>query len=79
MAKAYYKLGHYGTGTLWYLKNSLGAFIHFNRLQIAMLEPDGTTWKALAPGWRITTTETSQLRVQHGYSEAVTVSPSQSN
>jgi hypothetical protein len=38
---AYYKLGNYGTGTLWYLSNRGGAFVHFNRLQIAKLEPDG--------------------------------------
>jgi hypothetical protein len=66
---AYYKLGNCGTCTLWYLKNHRGAFVHFNRLQIAMLEPDGTTWKTLAPSWKITTTETSQLRVQHGMAE----------
>jgi hypothetical protein len=50
---AYYKLGNYGTGTLWYLRNRGGAFVHFNRLQIAKLEPDGTTWTPLAPGWKV--------------------------
>ena len=34
---AYYKLGNYGTGTLWFLRNRGGAFVHFNRLQIAKL------------------------------------------
>jgi hypothetical protein len=67
---AYYKLGSYGTGTLWYLKNRGGAFVHFNRLRIAQLEPDGT-WKALAPGWKVTTTGSHELHVQHGYSGAV--------
>ena len=46
MENAYFKLGNYGTGTLWYLSNRGGAFVHFNRLQIAKLEPDGTTWKS---------------------------------
>jgi hypothetical protein len=68
------KLGNYGSGTLWYLRNRGGAFVQFNRLPIAKLEPDGTTWKALAPGWKVTTSETYQLRIQHGYSGAVIVS-----
>ena len=75
MENAYYKLGNYGTGALWYLSNRGGAFVHFNRLQIAKLEPDGTTWKSLAPGWNVTTTETHELRVHHGYSGAIIVSP----
>jgi hypothetical protein len=74
LENAHYKLGNYGTGTLWYLRNRGGAFILFNRLQIAKCEPDGRTWKALAPGWNVTTTETLKLRVQHGYSGAVIVS-----
>ena len=65
----------YGTGTLWYLRNRGGTFVHFNCLQIAKLEPDGTTWKAVAPGWKITITDTHELRVQHGYSGPVIVSP----
>jgi hypothetical protein len=71
---AYYKLGSYGTGTLWYLRNRSGAFVHFNRLQIAKVEPDGTTWKGLATGWKVTTAGSHKLQVQHGYSGAVIVS-----
>jgi hypothetical protein len=62
---AHYRLGNYGTGTLWYLRNRSGAFIQFNRLQIAKLEPDGTTWEALAPGWKVNAIGTRELRVQH--------------
>jgi hypothetical protein len=74
MEEAHCRLGNYGTGTLWYLRNRIGAFIQFNRLRIAKLEPDGTTWEALAPGWKVTTTGAHELRVQHGYSGAVIVS-----
>jgi hypothetical protein len=70
---AHYKLGNYGTGTLWYLRNHSGTFIQFNRLQIAKLELGGT-WEALAAGWKVATTGTRELRVQHGYSGAVIVS-----
>lgn len=73
MENAHYKLGSYGTGVLWYLRNRSGAFIQFNSQQIAKLELDGTTWEALAPGWKVATTGIRELRVQHGYSRAVIV------
>ena len=71
---AHYKLGHYGSGTLWFLKNRTGIFLQFNRLHIAKLAPDGNTWEALAPGWRVTNTGSHELQVQHGYSDGVIVS-----
>jgi hypothetical protein len=71
---AHFKLGHYGTGTLWYLRNSSGKFILFNRLQIAKLEQDGNAWMVFALGWKVTSTGSHEIHVQHGDSDGVIIS-----
>jgi hypothetical protein len=71
---AHYKLGPYGSGTLWLLRNDDGTFIVFNRLQIAKLEEDGKVWIPLATEWKVTSTGSHDLRVQHGVSDGVIVS-----
>jgi hypothetical protein len=72
---AHYKLlGPYGSGTLWLLRNDDGTFIVFNRLQIAKLEQDGKAWIPLATEWKVTSTGSHELQVQHGVSDGVIVS-----
>ena len=65
-----FKMGSYGAGALWCLKEREGKFITFNNLRIARQEKDGT-WMAVEPGWTVTKTGPVDVRVQRDGREGV--------
>jgi hypothetical protein len=72
--KKHFKIGGYGAGTLWILRDRDGHFILFNSMKIAKRSEKTGTWLALAPGWKITNEGASAIRVQLNNSEGVVVS-----
>jgi hypothetical protein len=72
MDRSAYKMGSYGAGALWCLKEREGKFITFNNLRIARQEKDGT-WMAVEPGWTVTKTGPVDVRVQHNGRDGVTL------
>jgi hypothetical protein len=49
MDRSAFKMGSYGAGALWCLKEREGKYITFNNVRIARQEKDGT-WMAVEPG-----------------------------
>ena len=70
MDRSAFKMGSYGAGALWCLKEREGKYITFNNLRIARQEKDGT-WMAVEPGWTVTKTGPVDVRVQHDGREGV--------
>ena len=73
-----YKIGHYGMGTLWCLKNRYGIFVLFNSVRIARSglpgSPQEARWISLEPDWKVTPSGGPAVLVQHGDSDGVLVS-----
>jgi hypothetical protein len=72
MDRSAFKMGSYGAGALWCLKEREGKYITFNNLRIARQEKDGT-WMAVEPGWTVTKTGPVDVRVEHAGREGVTL------
>jgi hypothetical protein len=70
MDRSAFKMGSYGAGALWCLKEREGKYITFNNVRIARQEKDGT-WRAMEPGWKVTKTSPVDVRVQHDRGDPV--------
>jgi hypothetical protein len=82
LAEKRYRIGKYGSGTLWFERSKRGQFILFNSLKIAVKlaglgnpgAPLGGTWISLEPEWKVTAPfGLTELWVQHHESEGVIV------
>jgi hypothetical protein len=69
--KKHFKIGSYGTGTLWVLHNRDGLFILFNSQRIAKRVQ--RKWLSLEQGWRVTPEGSLSVRVQLNDSDGVVV------
>jgi hypothetical protein len=52
MDRSAFKMGVYGGGALWCLKEREGTYITFNGLRIARREENGSSWP-LQKGWKV--------------------------
>jgi hypothetical protein len=75
MEQSAFRMGHYGVGVLWCVRDRdllLGTFITLNHQRIARREPDGT-WFILKTGWKVTPVGMAEVHVQLHGSDGVIV------
>jgi hypothetical protein len=70
MERSAFKMGFYGAGAMWCLREPGGTYITFNNVRIARREEDGT-WRALEPGWKIAPVGTVAVRIQRNDEKSV--------
>ena len=72
MEQSAFRMGNYGVGVLWCVRERGRAFITFNHERIARREPDGT-WFILKTGWKVTPVGNAEVHVQLNGSDGVIV------
>jgi hypothetical protein len=70
MERSAFKMGFYGAGVLWCLREREGTFITFNNVRIARRDEDGTWW-ALQPDWKVTPVDPFHVLIQLKESDGV--------
>jgi hypothetical protein len=63
MERSAFKMGFFGGGALWCLREPEGTYITFNNVRIPRREEDGT-WMTLQPGWKVTPVGAVAVRIQ---------------
>ena len=72
MDRSAFKMGSYGAGALWCLKEREGKYITFNHVRIARQGEDGA-WTAIEPGWTVTKTSPVDVLVQRDGRDSITL------
>jgi hypothetical protein len=74
MERSAFKMGFFGAGALWCLRQPEGTYITFNNVRIARRVEDGT-WMVLQPGWKVTPVGTVAVRISRTTIRARAIMP----